>query len=500
MSYLFITFMPFLFLPILISQYTIIQSQHYELKKYFYYQPIKKILLQILLLSLLLLSFSFKQVSLYLTLISTILTNTILINKNNLKYTKRTKRFLLIYFLLTYALFLFLPFNIITTFNTINSAFIIYLIIIHILSSCLEKGILYYYLKDAKCKIKNKIVIGITGSYGKTSSKNILYDLLKDKVNVSKTPKSYNTKVGIIKSIREEVSLFDDYFICEYGVDKKGGMDKLLRVVTPHISLITEIGNQHLLTFKNIENIYKEKIKLAKVLNSDQVVVLNNDNKYLSKAYRELKCKIITYGIISNSDIMAKNIEITNKGSLFDLYVDNKYLKRLSTSLLGEHNILNILGAIGVLKGLNINLSDIDKLVKEIRPVEHRLQIKKINNIKVIDDSFNSNEIGFKKAIDILNLMKEEKIVITPGIIEQGNNSENLNYELGRYMASKVDLIILVEKNAHYIKEGLIKEGFDEKKIIEKKYFIEAWEYIKKIYDDNKIILIENDLPSIYLK
>ena len=227
--------------------------------------------------------------------------------------------------------------------------------------------------------------------------------------------------------------------------------------------------------------------------------VINNDNVYLKESIDELKCKVITYGIDNSSDIMAKNIEISTSGSKFDLYIDNKKIDRISIGLLGEHNVKNVLGAIGVLKAINIKLDDISKLVSYVKPIEHRLQLKAINGIKVIDDSFNSNEEGFKKAIDVLNLMKEKKIVITPGIIEQGGNSNHLNFMLGEYMVGKVDEVVLVEKNALVIKEGLLSKGFDEDKIIMKKNFMKAWEYVKEIHED-KIVLIENDLPSIYLK
>ena len=147
-----------------------------------------------------------------------------------------------------------------------------------------------------------------------------------------------------------------------------------------------------------------------------------------------------------------------------------------------------------------VDLNKLDKLSSFIKPIEHRLEVKTMQGVKIIDDGFNSNEVGFKKAIDVLTLMKEEKYIITPGIIEQGNNSEMANYELGKYMADKIDFAILVEENARIIKKGLVDNLFEEKKIIVKKDFKEAWEYVKKINSDDKIFLIENDLPSIYLK
>lgn len=492
---------PFCFHKIIVSQYSFIQSHHYEIYKYFKSNlKQKNILFVMQALSIIGTVFS-KNNTLCMILFFSIIMNSFLINKNKVIYTKRIIRYLIILYIFIISFFVLIPFNIIKSIILTNSILLILIVVAHYISLILENTIMCFYIKEAKKKIKNIKIIGITGSYGKTSSKNILYNLIEDEFNVSKTPKSFNTKIGIVKSIRENVSLFDDIFICEYGVDKKGGMDKLLKIVKPNIALITEVGNQHLLTFKNIENIKKEKIKLAKILNENEYAVINNDNKYLKEEIKNLKCKTITYGIENKSDIMAKNIKISNKGSTFDLVVNDKKIKTVTIKLLGIHNVLNTLGAIGVLKALNVKLDKLDNLAKNIKQVEHRLQLKKMDGIDVIDDSFNSNETGFKNAIDVLKMMDKEKVVITPGIIEQGENSENINYKLGKYMADKVDCVYLVEKNAGIIKKGLIDGGFDCKKIYVKSKFLDAWGMIKQdkeVY--KKIILIENDLPSIYLK
>lgn len=489
---------PFIFLPIILNEYYIMQCNHYEVQKYMLYEKKKKIIVTCLLFLIFLMGIftKYKYVSLITSLI---ITNISFISGSKIKLTSRVKRFIIVYFTITYLLVLF-KVSKINLLLIVNSFIIFYMLIVHYISSLIEKIILFNYKKDAQKIIKDIDVIGITGSYGKTSCKNILYDMLSEIVNVSKTPKSYNTKVGIIKSIRENCNSLDDYFICEYGVDKVGGMDKLLNVVKPNISLITEVGPQHLLSFKNIENIRKEKIKLGKILKENEALVINGDNKYLKASIKEFKCNVITYGIKDNEDITCKNISFNKEGSEFDLYVYNKFIKHVRIKLLGKHNVSNVLGAIGVLVGLNISLENIDKLTSNIKQIEHRLELKKLGNIKVIDDAFNSNESGFKNAIDILSMMDGYKIVITPGIIEQGKNSENINYELGKYMSDKVDLVVLVEQNAMTIKEGLISGKFDENKVFIKKDFLEAFEFVRSCDKENKIVLIENDLPRIYLK
>lgn len=489
---------PFLFFPIFISQYLIIQSEHYELEKYFIYERKKKIVY--FLLSLILTGLSFfkwEYIFVFLIPISFAISNTFFVRNMKVKITPRIKRVFLIYFIEGYILyFLFNSYKILLY---VSNFILVYIALIHYISTLLEKVIRIYYKKEAKKKIKGKKVIGITGSYGKTSCKNIIYDMLSEIHNVSKTPKSFNTEIGIIKSIRENVDVFDDYFICEYGVDKVNGMNKLINIVKPNICLITEVGPQHLLTFKNIENIRKEKIKLAKSLNSDEKAVINIDNEYLRMSLNELQCKYITYGIKGDSYITAKNIKATNEGSVFDLYIDNKKIDNITIKLLGEYNVSNVLGAIGVLIAIGVPIIKIVNLIQLIKPVEHRLQLKTINNVRVIDDSFNSNKSGFEKAVNVLNNMAGKRIIITPGIIEQGKNSYSLNYNLAKHMVGKIDVAVLVEKNAVVLKKGLVDNGFNERNITIKKNFLEAWEHVKKIEGD-KIVLIENDLPSIYLK
>lgn len=487
---------PFLYFYSFINQYKVIQTHHYELEKYFKQKKIK--ILFVLILSSLVCFFScfYKVILLILTLI---LINCLMSEKGTLKLTNRVKRCLCVYFVFSFFIALLLK-NKIILFSLSGLGFFLCLFVTHFISCFIEFLVMRRYIKDAKRIVREVKIIGITGSYGKTSCKNIIYDMINGLMNVSKTPKSYNNQVGIVKSIRECVSEDDNYFICEYGVDKKGGMNKLLRIVKPNISLITEVGPQHILTFKNIDNIKNEKLKIAKVLSKQETCIINNDNIYLNEEVKNLQCKVITYGIKTKSNIMAKNIIMNKYGSSFDLFIDNKKIKNIKICLLGEHNILNVLGCIGVLKSIGIDLKKIDNLTRKIKPIEHRLELKRIQGIKVIDDGFNSNEIGFKNAIDILSMMEEEKFVITPGIIEQGKNSESVNYELGKYMAVKIDFAILVEKNAYSLKKGLIDGGFDESKILIKEDFLKAWEYVKSIANDKKIFLIENDLPSIYLR
>ena len=315
---------PFLYFYSFINQYKVIQYHHYELEKYFKQKKFEILFILILSAFVFLLSYVVSYFSkMMLLILLVVLTNCFMSEKGILKLTNRVKRCLSIYFL--FSFFVALLFKNKTILFSLNSfVFFICLFITHLVSCFIEFLIMRRYIKDAKRIVKDVKIIGITGSYGKTSCKNIIYDMISGFVSVSKTPKSYNNQVGIVKSIRECVSEDDDYFICEYGVDKKGGMNKLLRIVKPNVSLITEIGPQHILTFKNIDNIKNEKLKIAKILSEQETCVVNNDNIYLREEIKNLKCNVITYGIKNKSDIMAKNIIVNTYGSSFDLFINNR--------------------------------------------------------------------------------------------------------------------------------------------------------------------------------
>ncbi|HHU59678.1 TPA: UDP-N-acetylmuramoyl-tripeptide--D-alanyl-D-alanine ligase, partial [bacterium] len=247
-----------------------------------------------------------------------------------------------------------------------------------------------------------------------------------------------------------------------------------------------------------IERITSEKLSLAKSLNGDGLVVMNLDNEYLRGSVEKVKSKKITFAINNDADVMAKNIKITNTGSSFDLFIRGYKIKNIKFNLLGEHNILNLLGGIGVCLGLGIEIDAILLGVSGIKPIEHRLELKKIEGITVIDDSFNANEEGFKKAVDALSIMEKDRIIITPGIIEQGSNTIKVNSELGEYLVSKVDEVILVGENGRLLKDGLLKQNFDQNKIFLVDTFLQAWALVRG--RENINVLIENDLPEIYLK
>ena len=346
---------------------------------------------------------------------------------------------------------------------------------------------------------KRLIKIGITGSYGKTSTKNIVYDIISENMLTLMTPASYNTPMGITRTIREMLKPIHEVFVCEMGADKAGDISYLMDMVRPSIGVVTSIGPQHLNTFKTMDNIIYEKMQEIEMLPRKGVGFINLDNEFIRNYKIRNSVKIVSVGIENrDADLSAENIVYSKDGSKFDVKINRKTY-HFSTSLLGKHNITNILIGIGIGLELGIDIKDIVKNVKKINQVEHRLEVKKINGFTFIDDAFNSNPVGSKMALDVLEMMDKKRIIVTPGMIDLGEREDEINKEFGAYMKGKADKVILVgEKQTRKILEGLLESGFKEKDILVVDNVREAFDHIYRNCSVKDTILLENDLPDAF--
>lgn len=371
-----------------------------------------------------------------------------------------------------------------------------------ILLKPVEKMIQLYYLKDAQ-KILNEhkrlLKIGVTGSYGKTSTKVIINDILKRRYRTYMTPASFNTPMGITKCVRSDLKAIHQVFVCEMGADHVGDIVELSDFVQPHIGVVTSIGPQHLETFKNIENIIIEKMQLIEKLPSDGLGVLNMDNDYIRDYQVKNKCRLMTVGTCdANVDVYASDIAYTHKGSTFNVTYQGETFK-FETKLLGKHNIVNILIGIAIALNQKIEMSAIIDSVAAIEQVQHRLQLKQINGLQFIDNAFNSNPVGAKESLEILSKMPSKRYIITPGFIDFGQSQALYNYTFGTQMKDKVDVVILVgEKQAQPIYKGLVESGFDLENVIVVATIQEAFAYVYQHASYSDIILLENDLPDAF--
>lgn len=343
-------------------------------------------------------------------------------------------------------------------------------------------------------------VIGITGSYGKTSVKYFLNKILSGKYQVLMTPGNYNTTLGVVITVREQLRAVHEVFICEMGAKNVGDIKEICDLVQPDYGVITSVGPQHLESFLTIENVVKTKFELADAVPSSGKVFLNYDNEYIAK--HSLDKQIITYGIENQeSQYRPFDISVSSKGSLFKMKLSDGNVYEFSTKLIGMHNVLNIAGAVAVACELEVPPKVILMQVKRLEPVEHRLQLLKHPQGVIIDDAYNSNPSGAKAALDTLKEFEGVKILVTPGMIELGEKQYECNKEFGRQAAEVSDYIILVGiKQTKPIQDGVREAGFLKDNLFVVSDLQEAMNRVNLIKAEGKqkIILLENDLPDNY--
>ncbi len=378
----------------------------------------------------------------------------------------------------------------------------LFMYLIAVLTLPLENYIKQSYENEARDilnSMNSLIRIGITGSFGKTTTKNIVKDIIGDSYYTLMTPASYNTPMGITRTVREYLKPIHEVFVCEMGADHVGEITYLMNFVKPKYGILTAIGPQHLNTFHSLDNIIREKFEVIERLPYDGVGIINIDNEYIRDHHIRNNCKIVTVGIENqNADLVAKNIKYSKEGSSFTVTIKGED-HEFSTVLLGQHNIMNLLTAIALALELGISPEKLEESVARVKRVEHRLELKKINGHTFIDNAFNSNPVGCKLSLDVLKMMDGKRVIVTPGLIDLGDKEDEYNREFGAYMKDRADLVILVgEKQTKAIVEGLQQSGYDMENVLVMKNVKEAFAYIYSHLSSEDTILLENDLPDAF--
>lgn len=371
------------------------------------------------------------------------------------------------------------------------------------LNAPLEKGISNRYLNEAKGLIRSMPqlqVIGITGSYGKTSVKHFLHTVLSQHYHTLMTPESFNTPMGVTRTVREQLRPTHEIFIAEMGAKQTGDIEELCQLAQPRFGIITSIGPQHLESFKTLENVQKTKYELAEFLPEDGIAFLNGDDENVMSYGGALRCRRITFGYRNQqADYRAEQVSVSPKGTSFTVHTPHGESALVETPLLGEHNVTNILSCIAVGRELGVPLEKLAKSVKRIKPVEHRLELRRNGAVTIIDDSFNSNPVGSRAALDVLKQMEGKRILITPGMIELGAKEYELNKAFGIHAAQTCDFVVLVgPKQTVPIQDGLKEAGYPAEQMAVVRNFTEAMKLMSQIAEPGSVVLLENDLPDNY--
>ncbi len=334
----------------------------------------------------------------------------------------------------------------------------------------IENNIKSKFLRRAKNKLRsmpNLIKIGITGSYGKTTVKNILYEILSTKYKTVVSPASFNTPMGFAKTVNEHLQKDTQVLIMEMGARKIGDIDEMCDLLKPNHGIITSIGHCHIQSFKNIKNIIATKNELFENIPFDGNAITDGDSPLCGELYHPNKT----------------NVHFAEA--------------QFETKLLGKHNQKNILLCAEMARKLGVEENRIISAVKKIKPTPHRLELINLaNGVKILDDSYNSNPESAKTALDVIAEMPGRKIIQTPGFVEQGVNNYSSHIKFGKQISTVADIVIIVgQLNKKSLKEGL-------KNFTGQVFYVDSREDAKKIYPrilrNGDILLIENDIPENY--
>ena len=379
-------------------------------------------------------------------------------------------------------------------------------ILANLINKPMESAITRWYYNDAKRILRSMphlTIIGVTGSFGKTSTKHFLHRVLSERYNVLMTPGNFNTTLGVVRTVREHLKPHHEVFIVEMGAKQRGDIKEICDLVCPDMGIVTSVGEMHLETFGSVENVARTKFELIDALPEGGFGIVNIDSE---AAYNHIKTngiKVKTYAIDnSDADYRATDIVYSSQRTTFAVEHDATSDSDYATHLLGRGNILNITAALAVAEKMDIKVDARRRGVKQLEQVEHRLSMRTNGGITILDDAYNSNPTGARMALEVLSGFDTtgSRYVVTPGFVEMGAKQYENNRAFGRYIAaSKADAVYVVnEVNREAITTGLKEGGYDMHCVSTVASFKEAMAELQPRLKAGDVVLYENDLPDSF--
>ena len=348
-----------------------------------------------------------------------------------------------------------------------------------------------YKIASYKREINNIPVVAITGSVGKTSTKDMISSVVSQKYKTLKTIGNNNNNIGLpftILRLKDE-----EIMILEMGMNHFGEIHLLSNIAKPNICVITNIGTSHIGNLGSKENILKAKLEILDGADNPTIII-NNDDKLLHKWYLENKDnrKIITYGIENKSDIMAKDMILDQEESRYKCNIDGKEID-VEVPIAGRHFVLNSLCATTVGITLNIDINKIITGIKNVELTKKRMDIKEINGIKVINDAYNASPEAMKASLNYLSSFKNNrKIAVLGDMFELGKYSEKLHKLVGEYVCeNNIDILVCAGENAKLIADEALKKGMKKEKVFYLKEKDKALELLRKITKTGDVVLFK---------
>lgn len=350
-------------------------------------------------------------------------------------------------------------------------------------------------------RFKRLTVIGITGSYGKTTTKEFLADMLSTKKRVIRTPENINSEIGIALFILRTDFTDTDIFVVEIGAYRIGEIATACRMVRPNIGILTAINEQHLSLFGSIRNTQRAKYELLRAVPQEGLVIVNSDNPYCREFLHELPATVQTYGFDEEQHptFLIHEIEARRGGLCFRGIIGQEDY-RIEASFMGEHIALNIAPCVLVARHIGFTHTDIVHAAAALRLPRNVLSVYRYGSARILDDSHNSNPDGFKAALDVLSKYPSEirRVVITRGMLELGPKSDELHEMIGGAIAYAADELVLIKKDfLEPIQAGLVEKYHTDLRVIDSDAALLA--YIRSLKDKNVVVLLENTIyPKSY--
>ncbi|KKK80657.1 hypothetical protein LCGC14_2821300, partial [marine sediment metagenome] len=311
-------------------------------------------------------------------------------------------------------------------------------------------------------------IVAVTGSTGKTTTKDMIVSILSLELSVLKTQGNYNNEVGVPLTLFR-LSKRHQVAVLELGMSALGEIERLTRISSPKIGVLTNVGEAHLQYLGNIQRVARAKAELIYALGKDDIAILNIDDPYVRDMKKGIKAGIITYGIKKRAQVRAKGIEnLKEEGMRFTLKIEQEDFS-LHLKCLGYHNIYNALAAASAAHALGIKKEIIREGLSRFQPLTGRLRIIRMRGLTILDDTYNASPKSFVAALESLRDLspKGRKILVAGDMLELGEKAPLSHKETGIYVAhSRIDKLITCGNLAEHIAQGAIGAGMEEKKII----------------------------------
>jgi UDP-N-acetylmuramoyl-tripeptide--D-alanyl-D-alanine ligase len=344
--------------------------------------------------------------------------------------------------------------------------------------------------------LENLLVIGITGSYGKSSTKEFLKEILSSEYKVASTERNENSEIGISQYILNHVNDEHEIFICEMGAYNRGGIKLLCKIAKPKIGVLTGINNQHLSTFGSQNNIVKGKFELIDSLPAEGLAVLNWDSELIKNNFNST-INSIKYSTSEKQDIWAEDIKEDKEGISFKVVLRTGESQFFKASIQGVHNVSNLLSAIAVAKKLGM---DLDLIAEKVKGIKGGMNIRKFDDFEVINATYSSNFNGIISHLEYLKNWEGRKIIVMPCLIELGSEGKEAHRQMGRKIGEVCDLAIITSKDYFKeLKKGAMEAGMKAEEVLFMQNGDKIMKKVVAVANEGSIVLLESRVPRLLI-